>query len=50
MTTLQNTTMRNVVAKTSFKYDSLQANLLLTGMNCGFSFIQSYKNAILLTK
>jgi hypothetical protein len=50
MTTLQNTTIRNIVAKTSFKQDSLQANLLLTCMNCGFSFIQSYKFAILLSK
>ena len=49
MTTLQNTTIKNVISKTSFKPNSIQANLLLTGMNCGFSFIESFKMAKLLT-
>jgi hypothetical protein len=50
MTTLQNTTIKNVISKTSFKPNSLQANLLLTCMNCGFSFIKSFKLAKELTK
>ena len=50
MTTLSNTTMKNVVEKTSFKYGSLEAELLLTGMNCGLSFIKSYQIAKALTK
>ena len=50
MTTLSNTTIKNVVSKTSFKHNSLQANLLITGMNCGLSFIKSYKIAKALTK
>jgi len=49
MTTLQNTTIKNVISKTSFKPNSIEANLLLTGMNCGFSFIKSYKLAKALT-
>jgi len=50
MTTLSNTTIKDIIAKTSFQEGTLKADLLITGMNCGFSFIQSYKNAILLTK
>ena len=50
MTTLSNTTMRNVIAKTSFNYNSLEADLLLTGMNCGFSFIKAFKIAKQLSK
>ena len=50
MTTLKNTTIKNIIEKTSFKKDGLQANLLITGMNCGFTFIQSFKNSKLLTK
>ena len=50
MTTLSNTTIRNVIAKTSFNYNSLEADLLLTGMNCGFSFIKAFKVAKQLAK
>lgn len=42
MTTLKNTTMTQIIAKTSFKKGSLEANLLLTGMNAGNSFIKSF--------
>jgi hypothetical protein len=49
MTTLQNTSIKNVISKTSFKPNSIEANLLLTGMNCGFSFIKSFKLAKALT-
>jgi|TARA_R110000823_G_scaffold42171_2_gene110624 hypothetical protein len=50
MTTFKNTTMTDIVAKTSFKWDSLEADLLLTGMNCGLTFIKSYKMAKELSK
>ena len=50
MTTLQNTTIRNVVAKTSFNYGSLESDLLLTGMSAGLTFIKSYIIAKALTK
>ena len=50
MTTLSNTTIKNIISKASFKEGSLKANLLITGMNCGFSFIKSYKIAKELTK
>lgn len=42
MTTLSNTTMRDIVAKTSFEYGSLEADLMITSMGCGYSFIKSY--------
>lgn len=42
MTTLQNTTINEIISKTSFEKGSLKANLLLTGMNCGFTFIKSF--------
>ena len=50
MTTLSNTTMRDIIAKTSFKYGSLEAELLLTGMNCVYTFIEAYKMTKQLTK
>tara|TARA_R110002167_G_scaffold255279_1_gene461679 strand:- start:323 stop:475 length:153 start_codon:yes stop_codon:yes gene_type:complete len=50
MTTLLNTTMENVIAKTSFNYNSLEADLLITGMSCGFSFIKAFKVAKQLSK
>lgn len=50
MTTLQNTTTSDIIKKTSFKKGSLEAELLITGMNCGFTFIQSYKNTLLATR
>ena len=49
MTNLSNTTIKKIIAKTSFKEKSLEADLLITAMNCGFSFIKSYKIAKLLT-
>ena len=45
MTTLLNTTMENVIAKTSFNYNSLEAELLITLMTCELSFIKAFKIA-----
>jgi hypothetical protein len=50
MTTLYNTTIKNIIEKTSFEKDSLRAKLLITCMGCGFSFIKSFKMAKQLTK
>jgi len=50
MTTLKNSTILEIISKTSFKPYSLAADLLITGMNCGFSFILSYKMAKQLSK
>ena len=50
MTTLQNTTIKNIISKTSFKPYSLGADLLIAGMNCGFTFITSFKLAKQLSK
>ena len=49
MTTLQNTTIADIIKKTSFKKDSIQADLLITGMNAGLTFIKSFKMAKVLT-
>lgn len=49
MTTLQNTTMRNVISKTSFKQGSLEAELLIILMASGFNFIQSFRMTKKLT-
>ena len=45
MTTLQNTTYENVISKTSFKQDGLEAELLIALMTNGFTFITSFKLA-----
>ena len=50
MTNLQNTTISEIISKTSFKQYSLGSDLLITGMNCGFTFIQAYKMAKQLSK
>ena len=50
MTTLLNTTMENVIAKTSFNYNSLEAELLITLMTYEFSFIKAFKIAKQLSK
>jgi hypothetical protein len=42
MTTLLNTTLRDIISKTSFNYGSLEADLMLTSMNCGYGFIKAY--------
>ena len=42
MTTLSNTTMRDIIAKTSFEYGSLESDLMITSMGCGYSFIKAY--------
>lgn len=49
MTTLQNTTIRDIISKTSFKQGSLEAELLITLMASGFNFIQSIRMAKKLT-
>lgn len=43
MTTLSNTTMKNVIAKTSFEYGSLESDLMICAMGSGYTFIQAYK-------
>jgi len=50
MTTLQNTTMENVISKTSFEPNSLEAELLIKLMSSGFTFITSFKFAKQLSK
>lgn len=50
MITLSNTTRKNIIEKTSFKLNSLEADLLITGMNCGYTFIQSFKMVKQLSK
>ena len=50
MTTFKNTAMTEIVAKTSFKWDSFEAKLLLNCMSYGLTFIKSYKIAKQLSK
>ena len=38
MTTLQNSTISEIISKTSFKQYSLGSDLLITGMNYGFTY------------
>jgi hypothetical protein len=49
MTTLRNYTIKEIINKTSFKQGSLSANILLTAMNSGISFIKAFKMAKQLT-
>ena len=49
MTTLQNTPIKDVISKTSFKQGSLEAELLIQLMALGFNFIQSFRIAKKIT-
>ena len=50
MTTISNTTRAKIIAKTSFKYNSLESELLITLMTCDLSFIKAFKIAKQLSK
>lgn len=43
MTTLSNTTIADVIAKTSFKQNTVEGNLLILLMAQGKSFITAFK-------